>query len=253
MKLDINCTFINHATTLIDVGGAKILTDPHFGDRVLWFKRKGERQYNPANLSPLDAILITHAHYDHMDVDSFRYIRKNVPVILPEKTSHIIENLISNPIIELAPYASHVLPCGIEIVATPQDHYGGHFDRILSRHTNAYLIRDKNRTVFFCGDSSYSSLFKEIGDGYKIDLALLPIGGYSPRWLFKRAHMTPKEAVSAFKDLKAREMIPIHWGTFTFSLEGRETPKKILNKILEKDTNLSKHIHILEPGKGIEL
>jgi len=253
MKNHITCTFIGHATLLLKIGETTILTDPLFSSKVLFFKRKRELTFDPTKLPNLSAILISHAHYDHLNTESFKFIKNNIPVILPEKCSRSIEHLITNPTIELSHYASHQLKNGTTITSLPQKHNGGHFDRIRFYHSDSYIINIDDKTIFFCADSSYSHYFKEIGDLYKIDLAILPIGGYSPRFLFKGCHMTPKEAVNAFKDLKAKNMIPIHWGSFSFSLEGLRDPKKDLERVLDGDKNIASRIHIIEPGTTLEL
>lgn len=101
----------------------------------------------------------------------------------------------------------------------------------------SYLIKTKNKTIYFAGDTAYSSHFKDISELFDIDIAILPIGAYEPRYFMKNNHMNPEEALQAFKDLKAKEFIPMHFGTFDLSDEPLGEPEAILREI-GKDENI---------------
>lgn len=253
MKHKITCRYIGHATTLVTIGGANILIDPHFGRHTLFFKRHEPLTYNPAGLPLIAAIVISHAHFDHLNIGSFKYIPKNVPVIVPEGCDGAISKFVANPIIELSLFAAHELPDGTRITAVPARHRGGRYSQL--RFTNAfgYLIGKDDSVVFFSGDTAYGSHFEEISGTAQIDLALLPISGYLPRWFMKNRHMTPSEAVQAFEDLKARHMVPIHWGSFSLSLEPIGQPIELLSKILEDRPDLKDRIHIVPHGEQITI
>jgi L-ascorbate metabolism protein UlaG (beta-lactamase superfamily) len=251
MNPNISCTYIGHATALIDVGGSRLLTDPNFGKRVLCSPRRSELAFDPANLPELSCVLLSHHHCDHLDVPSFKFISCGVPVIVPEGSEPAVSAFLSNPIIELSHYANHELPCGLEITAVPVIHSKSHIFPGMQSRANAYLVRKQGvrGTVFFCGDSAYGPQFREIGNLGEIDIALLPIGGYEPRCFMGRMHMTPAEAVTSFEDLRARHMIPIHHGTFRLSMENIDAPMAWLTKILAERPDLGNRIHPLQSGE----
>lgn len=253
MKNNLSCTYIGHATVLADVGGTRIITDPHLGRRVLCFKRKAPLKLDPVLLDDLRCVLVSHMHYDHMDLGSYKYVSSAVPVIVPEGTEPVIGRLIPNPVIELSHWATHELVDGIRITAVPIHHRGGRLSQLRYTSSNGYIIEKDQLTVFFCGDSAYGPHFSEIGNLYNIDLALLPMGSYEPRWFMKARHMTPAEAVTAFEDTKANYMIPVHWGTFRLALEKVDAPKEWLEKILEDRPDLQERIFLLEPGASKEI
>lgn len=253
MKNQISCKYIGHATTLINIEGTNILTDPHFGRRTLLFKRKTPLNIIPGMLPNPKAIIISHTHFDHLNVGSYKYISQHVPIIVPEGCDGAVTKFVSNPVIELSLYATHYLTDGTQITAVPAKHWGGRFSLLRYTKTNCYLITKNNRTVFFCGDSAYGPHFKEIGGLAHIDLAILPISCYLPRWFMKNRHMTPKEAVKAFLDLKAKNMIPAHWGSFSLSLEPINEPIEKIKKIIEERPDLKDKIHIVPHGEDITL
>ncbi len=227
------------------------MTDPHFGKHTLFFKRYTPLTYDASKLPPLAAILISHAHFDHLNIGSFKYIPKNVPVIVPEGVGGAISKFVENPIIELSLFASHELPDGTKITAVPTKHGGGRYTQLRFTGACGYLIQKDDSTVYFACDSGYGSHFAEIAQTARIDVALIPIAGYSPRWFMRGRHMTVSEAVQAFEDLNARHMIPIHWGSFSLSLEPMGQPIERLNKILEDRPDLKDRIHIVPHGDEI--
>ena len=253
MKNKISCKYIGHATTLLNVDEALVLTDPHFCRRTLIFKRKRELNIEPARLPDPAAIIISHTHFDHLNIKSFKYISQNVPIIVPEGCDGAITKFVPNPVIELSVYATHHLTDGLRITAVPTRHRGGRYSWMRFTKASSYLITKNNKTVFFCGDSAYGPHFKEIGALAHIDLALLPISCYLPRWFMRHRHMTPQESIKAFEDLKAKSMIPIHWGSFSLSLEPINEPIEKMKKIIEERDDLKDKIHIVPHGEEITL
>ncbi len=250
MNEKISCTYIGQATTLIEMGGTRILTDPHFGKRVLWAKRLAPLPIAPVKLPEIDCVLISHNHRDHLNISSFKYISCGVPIIVPEGCDRRVSDFLPNPVIELSRFATYELTSGVEITAVPVAHPQSHLFDFSPTKTNAYIIRKQSddSCVYFCADSAYGPHFRETGNLGHIDLALLPIGGYEPRWLMGRKHMTPAEAVNAFEDLKADVMVPIHHSTFSLSLDNPKAPLKWLKEIVEARPDLAPRIRILKPG-----
>jgi L-ascorbate metabolism protein UlaG (beta-lactamase superfamily) len=249
----ITCTVIGHSTTLTQLDGTSILTDAHFGPRVFLSPRRTELKIDHALLDKVNAVLISHMHYDHLHLNSFKFIGSGIPVIVPEHTEKAVGPFVSNPVIELAHWATHELTDGTTITALPLHHRGGRLSQLRYTSSNAYLVDSGGMRMFFCGDSAYGPSFKEIGALYDIDAAYIPIGCYEPRWFMKKRHMTPAEAVNAFEELQAKNMIPIHYGTFRLSFEPLDAPKKWLEKICKERPDLAKRIHCDNIGARIEL
>lgn len=202
----LKVTYIGHATVLIEWDGLNILTDPVFSSRILCFKRLTSLTYNPARLPKLDGILLSHAHYDHLDYFSYKYIPGNVPIIIPEGMSGALQGLVQNPIIELATWSKFSLADDWQICAVPAKHKGG---RLLIpyryRTCHGYVISHNNEHVYFAGDTSYDSHFSRIRSLFPIKLALLPQATRKLDWgSFQKA----------WEDLGMPDTIPIHWGTF---------------------------------------
>lgn len=255
MNDKISCTFIGHATTLIQWDDTAIMTDPHLGKRVLISPRRHPLPIDPGKLPDLSAVLISHTHCDHLDISSYKYISCGVPIFVPEGRERAIGKYMPNPVIELSHFARHELPDGTEITAVPVVHSQCHFIPTWGSKANGYLIRRPGAegSVYFCGDSAYGPHFAETGNLGKIDLAILPIGSYGPRWFMRRIHMTPAEAITAFEEMRAAHMIPIHYGTFRLSFENPEAPLKWLRTILEERQDLAGRVHPVEPGRTFVL
>jgi L-ascorbate metabolism protein UlaG (beta-lactamase superfamily) len=250
--MKITCTFIGHSTNFIQYDKATFLTDPLFGDRVLWAKRKGDFPVPLNSLASPTAILLSHAHPAHLNISSYKYISCDTPIFVPEGTAKAIGGHVPNTIIELNHFSSHELADGITITAVPVKHISGRYSHLRYRGNNAYIISQQNETKYrllFCADSAYGDHFTHIGELGPLDIALLPIGGYKPKFLARHFAMTPAQALQAFEDLKASHFIPIHHGTFRLSLENVDEPRATLEKILEQREDLRKKIHPLAPGE----
>lgn len=255
MNGKIEITYIGHATVLIESGKTRIVTDPHFGKSTLFFPRVTPMPFAPSELPDLSAVLLSHTHYDHLNVGSYKYISCSVPIIVPEGSERAIGQYVPNPVIEVSHYAEHELADGTKITAVPVLHHSSRLSHLRFTRSNAYLIKfsGQDETVFFCGDSGYGRHFTEIGNLSNIGVALLPIGSYKPKWLFRGSHMTPAEAAQAFEDLKAGHMIPIHFGTFRLSLEAPGAPTDWLKQIIADRADLAGRVHILTAGEKFSL
>ena len=169
----------------------------------------------------------------------------------PPNTSAHIDKFLANPIIEIDYYASHKLPTGEEIIALPTVHFS--ITNLLSLKpikTSSYLVKSSAGNFYFCGDSGYGPQFKEAGSICKIDLAILPIGGYLPNFL-QKWHMDPPHALQAFKDLKAKNLLPIHHSTFRTSFENPFEPKRWIEALMTEKPSLRTKIHNISPGNEI--
>jgi L-ascorbate metabolism protein UlaG (beta-lactamase superfamily) len=247
--MSLKITYVGHATHLIEMDGEFILTDPNFSKKVLFVSRLKEPGIKPEDLPPLSAIAITHAHFDHLDIFSFKYFSLNIPIIVPEGLGKLITKFLKNPVIEIPTWGEHTLN-QLHIHSVPVKHHGFRISGLTWRGTTGYIFEKAGKKVFFPGDTAYGDHFKKIANLHKIDVALLPIGGYEPQWFMKHRHMNPAEALQALEDLKADAMIPYHWGTFRISKEAPEAPIVWLNNLLKDKPNPK--VKILEPGESFE-
>ena len=226
---------LGHSTFLIQINNFRILTDPFLSPHIL-----GVRRRKPALIPELvpkpDIILISHAHYDHLDLKTLKQMDKSIPIFLPAKTKAVVEPLNFESIVEVSHFET-VKFNGIEITALPVQHNKGRSLIYPNTETNSYFIKIGDKSLYFGGDTGYFDKFKEYGKIFNIDYAFLPIGGFEPRILLKKVHMNPEEAVKSFKDLNAKKLIPIHFDTFHTIPKNlkKERPLERLNSILEKE------------------
>lgn len=248
----VHITYIGHSTTLIESGGTAILTDPIFSNNIFFLKRKTPLNFDPSRLPKLTAILISHLHLDHFDIQSFNYIPTDIPIIMPEGAQKTVGKYLPNPIIELSEWAQHEQTDDLKIRAVPVTHSGFRYCPCHGGTALGYVIEVAGKTILFAGDTAYNTKFKDIGNTCSIDLALLPIACYKPAFFMKRFHMDPVEAVQAFLDSGAKKMIPIHWGTFSLSLENLSEPIEWLKKVTV-ERGLQDRIIILNHGESVEM
>ncbi|NPA57571.1 MAG: hypothetical protein GXO19_07570 [Epsilonproteobacteria bacterium] len=225
--------WLGHGSFYIRIGGVGILLDPVFG-HIPFHKRLTPLPIDPTTLG-VDLILISHGHYDHLDLASLAPF--DLPIITPIGLGHYIPG---KKTIELGWWEEVELE-GVRIRSLPAKHWHqrGLFDRNRALWCS-FLIED----LFFCGDSAYSGHFRTIGEKCRIDTALLPIGAYEPRQIMAENHMDPHQAYQAFLDLGAERFIPYHYGTFILSDEPVDEPLRWIEKLAEEE----KRIEILSPG-----
>lgn len=214
-------TWLGHASVLFEVDGLRILADPITSSRASPTTTIGPRRLHPTpatvpQLAPLDAVLISHDHYDHLDRPTVRALVASTaaPFLVPLGIgAHLTYwGVPSTRIVELDWGEAHRIG-PTTVVCTPARHFSG---RGLVRNTTlwaSWTIVGPTRRVFFGGDTGYSTLFTEIGDRYgPFDLTALPIGAYDAAW--PDIHMTPEQAARAHLDLRGEVLLPIHWATF---------------------------------------
>jgi L-ascorbate metabolism protein UlaG (beta-lactamase superfamily) len=223
-------TFIGHASFLLRLAGLTILTDPVFSERcspVSWAGPKRVRAPGLAleALPPIDLILLSHNHYDHMDLPSLRRIhaRDAPPIITTLGNTKTLAGL--GPVRELD-WWDVTTQGDLKITATPARHFARRGFRDMNRTLWAgFMLHGPDGSVLFCGDSGSGPHWAEIGKRLgPPDLALVPIGAYEPRWMMAPVHMNPAEAVQAHLDLGAKRSIGMHFGTFQLTDEPMDAP-----------------------------
>ena len=236
-------TFINHSSVLIQTKDVTILTDPVWSKRtspVTWAgpKRVRAPAVNLDQLPKIDLVLISHNHYDHLDLPSLKKLAatQDPLFLVPLGDGEILKSVGIKKYQEMDWWQTYTTDQGIKIHFTPCQHWSarGVFDRYASLW-GSFVIEYAKRKVYFAGDTGYaghfSDVFKKMGP---MDVSLLPIGAYEPRWFMKDQHMNPEEAVQAHLDLKSKTSFGVHFGTFQLTDEGIDQPLIELKASLDK-------------------
>jgi L-ascorbate metabolism protein UlaG (beta-lactamase superfamily) len=251
-------TWIGHATFLVQLDGANILTDPHWGNRASPLGFVGpKRLVRPGlafgNLPHIDAVIISHDHYDHLDAATVAHLaREHHPTFfVPLGLKAWFSKLGIEDVVELDWWQARTFH-GITVTCTPAQHSSG---RTLAdydeRLWSSWVLAGTSKRLFFAGDTGYDPTLKEIGRRYgPFDVAALPIGGYSAYEGRHPNHLNPEEAIQLFEDVHARLLVPMHWGTFELNREPfREPPDRLMKEALRRD--LEEHVALLSPGQTI--
>jgi L-ascorbate metabolism protein UlaG (beta-lactamase superfamily) len=236
-------TFINHSTFLIQLKGLNILTDPIWSERASPFGWSGPKRMRPPgvkldDLPHIDAILLSHNHYDHLDISTLKKFSKqyNPKIYTSLGVGKFLKNHGIIAITEMDWWQEQMLNNETEIVAVPAQHFSGRgmFDRDATLWAG-FVIRMKEGNIYFAADTGYNDdTFKEIGEKCSpITLSIIPIGAYEPRWFMSPIHCSPDEAVKIHRDVKSTFSVGSHFGTFPLADEGREQPVIDLKKAMD--------------------
>ena len=253
--MSLSVTYINHATVLIQAGGINIITDPVYSRSISYFiPRLKPPGILFKELPKIHIVLLSHNHYDHLNFKTLRKLSSTFhPKIIVPTGVGIYARRTGFEIIHELNWWQEISVDSLKITCVPVKHFSGRtmWNRNKSVYCG-YVIQTGEYTIYFAGDTGYDELFKHIGEKFSIDIALLPIGAYKPREWFKHIHMNPEEAVRAFTDLRAKHLVPIHWGTFKISDEPMSEPPILLKQSAESH-NIMEKVHILQNGERFEL
>jgi L-ascorbate metabolism protein UlaG (beta-lactamase superfamily) len=260
---DVVVTWIGHASFLLQSTRGNVLLDPVFADRASPFSWLGPKRTHPPGV-PLDAlpridfVLLSHDHYDHLDVFSVRALcdRHNPQFIAPLRHSKLLAAAGAKRIAELDWWQSHAIPIALDasITLTPAKHWSNRLGSPRNhRLWGGFYLTLGPKRIWFVGDSGYDpEMFRSIRERLgSPDLALIPIGAYEPRWFMAPVHMNPAEAVQAHRDIGARRSIAMHWGTFQLTDEGRNDPVDALMDARATAGLDSEEFRIVAPGESV--
>jgi L-ascorbate metabolism protein UlaG (beta-lactamase superfamily) len=249
----LRITWIGHSSILIEIDGYRLLTDPVWGQRASFLSFAGPKRFFDAplplnNLPALDAIILSHDHYDHLDYPTIiQLTHLNTPIFCSLGVGAIIEKwgINKSRITEMDWTDTAHIGTGLTITATPARHFTGR--GIINRNQtlwSSFVIKGTKHNIFFGADSGIFPGFKDIGDAYgPFDLTMLEIGAYGTGW--PHIHMGPDNASDAHLALRGKIMMPIHWGTFNLALHPWREPVELVQK-LAKNKNIT--LFLPKPG-----
>ena len=238
-------TWIGHASFLIQFTNLNVLIDPNFANWLFFLKRIKRSGLKIQDLPRIDLVLLTHAHFDHFHKPTLRRLPQPKIGVMPRGVGDLAQNLGFARIVELDWWESFSQR-DWKVTFTPSRHWGARMLRDQHRGYGGFLLEHQGRKIYHAGDSAYFDGFKEIGRRLAPEIALLPIGAYHPE-SFRRVHMGPDEAVKAFRDLHARWLVPMHYGTFKLSFEDLNEPPRWLVEIAIKE-NFMQKVRMLDEG-----
>jgi L-ascorbate metabolism protein UlaG (beta-lactamase superfamily) len=239
-------TWIGHASFLIQFNDLNVLVDPNFANWLFLLKRVKRSGLRLEHLPPIDLVLLTHAHFDHFHKPTIRKLPHPKIGVMPWGMGDLARNLGFERIVELDWWDSFSQR-DWKVTLTPCKHWGARTLRDHHRGYGGFVLQYQGRTIYHAGDSAYFEGFKEIGRHLAPEIALLPIGAYHPE-SFRNVHMGPDEAMVVFKELKAKWLVPMHYGTFKLSFEDLDEPPRWLRE-LAREEGLLRRVKFLEEGK----
>jgi len=255
-------TFINHSTFLIQTMGLNILTDPVWGERASPVPFSGPKRMRPPgirfeDLPKIDLILLTHNHYDHLDIKTMKQLsdKFNPAIYCPLGVGKYLERNGIGNITEMDWWDEINIDSSLSLVCTPAQHFSGRgmFDRDRTLWSG-FALRTEKGSIYYSGDTGYGDFFAEIAKRISpIRLSFLPIGAYKPQWFMADIHTSPADAVRVHQILKSPLSLGMHFGTFPLADDGMEEPAEELRRVIEREGIAEGEFILLEEGKKIML
>ncbi len=250
---ELGLTFIGHASFFVQIGGQNVVIDPNFARWLFVLKRLRRPGLRIADLPPIDLVLVSHAHFDHLHRPSLRAIVQNnlrvgspaPSIVIPTHVSDLVSDLGFSDITELD-WWKHSRHRNLLVTHVPSRHWGARILKDSHRGYGGFVLRAGKHSVYHAGDTAYFGGFREIGRRLGPEVALLPIGAYNPS-TFRNVHADPSDATRAFLDLKSRWMVPMHYGTFRLSHEPVDEPLQLLDQEA-RAAGIADRVVVMEEG-----
>jgi L-ascorbate metabolism protein UlaG (beta-lactamase superfamily) len=225
---ELGITWIGHASFLIQTTRHNILVDPNWANWLMVIKRLKHAGLDIDHLPEIDLVLITHAHFDHLDRRTLKKIAARQPIIVPTGVGNLVHDLGFERVHEMAWWDSLSFR-KLKVTFVPAKHWGARTVTDRHRGYGGYVLHFQGRSVYHCGDTAYFDGFPEIGARCEPEIVLMPIGAYdNPSG--RDHHISPEKAALAFTELKAKILVPMHFGTFRMSYEKQHEPPQRLIK-----------------------
>ena len=243
---EIGITWIGHASFFVQMAGLNILIDPNWSLWLKGIKRLKTPGVQLHELPMIDLVLVTHAHFDHLDRRTLKAVAANQPIVVPFGVGNLVHDLGFQRVHELD-YWGQYRHEGMDVTLTPCHHWGARMLHDQHRGFGGFVLSAGGRSVFHCGDTAYFAGFGEIGRRCPVEIALLPIGAYDTPSQ-RAVHMNPEEAVQAFVELRAKTLVPMHYGTFRLSYEPlEEPPQRLLARA--RAAGVAEQVRLMEEGQ----
>ncbi|MBS4220354.1 MBL fold metallo-hydrolase [Bacillus sp. FJAT-49711] len=227
-KTEPTITWIGHSTFLIQINEKNILTDPVWANQLGIDKRLTPPGIHITDLPPIDIVLISHSHYDHLHYSSIKKLKGNPRFLVPVGLGQWFRKRKFQHVIEFSWWDEQKV-VDLDFTFTPAQHWTKRTLTDTNRsHWGGWILNNDNTCIYFAGDSGYFKGFQEMGKRHSIDYCLMPIGAYEPEWFMSSQHVNPEEAVQAFIDTGAKYMVPMHYGAYRLA---DDTPKEALDRL----------------------
>jgi L-ascorbate metabolism protein UlaG (beta-lactamase superfamily) len=219
-------TWIGHASFLVQTPRHNVLIDPNWANWLLVIRRLKKAGFAAHDLPNIDLVLITHAHFDHLNRRSLRQVAARQPIVVPDGVLDLVHDLGFERVQEMSWWDVFEFG-GLRITFTPAKHWGARMITDRHRGYGGFCIQYESRSVYHVGDSTYFSGFSEIGKKLGPEITLMPIGSYDTPSGHDN-HIGPEQAVRAFTELRSKVMVPMHFGTYRLSFEPMHEPAQRL-------------------------
>ncbi len=250
-------TYVNHATFLIQADGLNILTDPVWSDRASPLSFAGPKRMRPPGLKfedlpEIDLVLISHNHYDHLDIETLKKINSTYSpeFVVPLGVDLYLNDEGISKTTALDWWENETAAESLGVHSVPAQHFSarGLFDRNRTLWSG-YVLETSSGNIYFAGDTGYGDFFTDIGERFEpVKVGLIPIGAYKPRWFMKPVHVNPEEAIQIHKDLNAEISFGMHYGTFPLADDGMKEPVDDFSKAIQKPENVGVNFKLLTEG-----
>lgn len=253
---DAGITFIGHSSFFLQIGGRNVLVDPVFAKRLIVLRRQRRPGLLIEEIPPIDLVLVTHAHMDHLNIASLRKIiratrrvRGHGPeIVVPYGVDDLVSQLGFRQVSTLKWWQQRET-ADLRITMTPCRHWGARMFKDTHRHYGGYVIESGQQSIYHSGDTAYFDGFAEIGRRLSPQIALMPIGAYFPD-SYRSVHTSPEEAVRGFLEVGAKWMVPMHYGTFRLGREPMDEPLRRLRAEADR-LRIADRVKVLEEGETL--